>query len=135
MIGQMMIAGAAVVALSMGAGPTTSAPAADAASAAKATPRNTERKFTDQDGNNLTVDVDDSGKVVRAQAKDRKGTPIDTVQIKMQDMTVCSPRPGGAQLCQTLTYVSDGAFFKVGTASCTCCSVGGWPVCYGTTCK
>jgi hypothetical protein len=91
-----MIAGAAVIALATGAGPEpVTAPAAAAAAAAAAeakTAKLTQKHVTDHEGNKLTLDLDDTGKVVKAAATDRGGKPLEVVTIKMKDMKVCIPR-------------------------------------------
>lgn len=141
MISQLMIAGAAVLALTTGAGPEAAAPASPAApggsaAAAKPSQKRSEQKFKDHVGNHLTVEVDDAGKVTRAVWRDGKSNAdLETHQLKVEDLSVCSPRSGGNQLCQPLTYLSDGAVFRLGTGTCTCCKVLGTSYCYGSTCK
>jgi hypothetical protein len=136
-IAQAMIAGAAVFALVTGAGPESVTPPV-AGGEAKSV-KSSQKQVTDHEGNQLILDLDDAGKVVKAEAKDRQGKPLQAGEIKMKDMQVCIPRTAGAKdakpLCQTLAYVTDGSFFKMGTASCTCYVVGGTLICYGTTCK
>lgn len=131
MIAQAFIAGAAAFALATGAGPDA-VKTPPTGTEAKAT-GTTARQVTDHEGNELTLELDDSGKVVKAHAKDSKGRPLKVVRIRMQDMKVCIPRTARPR-CQPLAFVSDGAFFKMGTASCTCYVIGGIPYCYGDTC-
>jgi hypothetical protein len=93
--------------------------------------------FTDHEGNQLTVDLDDAGKVVKATAKNKKGETLEVVQIPMKSMSMCIPwgsAGSGATLCQPLVFLTEGAFFKMGNASCWCGIIGGIPVCYGDTC-
>jgi hypothetical protein len=131
-----MIAGAAVFALVTGAGPESVTP--PVAGAESKTAKSSQKQVTDHEGNQLTLDLDDAGKVTKAEAKDRQGKPLKAGEIKMKDMEVCIPRTASAKdakpLCQTLAYVTDGAFFKMGTASCTCYVYLGTLYCYGNTC-
>lgn len=130
MIARTMIAGAVVLALAAGAGPAS---AADAA-AAKAPGKATRKERADHEGNKVSLDVDDAGKVVKAAAKNRDGKPIDIVEINVKDLWACVPQ-GEAKLCQPLAFLSDDAFIKMGSASCTCYVFGATLWCYGSTCK
>lgn len=135
MIAQALIAGAAVLALSTGAGPEQATPPAAAAESNAA--RSTHKQVTDHEGTEVTLDLDDAGNVVKGEAKRRDGKVFKVDRIQMKDMKVCIPRAGKAKakpLCQTLAFVSDATFFKMGTASCTCYVVSGKPYCYGDTC-
>lgn len=145
MIARMFFAAAAVMALATGAraAPTTTAPAGGAGPNAKAQTQRAHKDLDDQEGNRLSFDVDDAGKASNVKAKRRDGTVLDVVELKPGDLTVCVPKAAGpsgaaakkgATLCQTLEFVKEDAFFKMGSASCTCRMFGGTLYCYGTTC-
>jgi hypothetical protein len=95
------------------------------------------RDFTDNEGNQLAVDLDNTGNVVNATAKNKKGEALEVVLIPMKNMSVCipkSPAGSGGTLCQPLVFLTDGAMFKMGYNSCWCGNLGGFPVCYGKDC-
>lgn len=131
MIARSMIA-AALFVLTTGASLAAEGAAAPAAPAAA---KGSHKDFTDHEGNTLGVDLDDAGKVVKATAKNSKQETLEVVQIPLKDFSVCVPKAKSKkQLCQPLSFVTEGAFFKMGNASCWCGVVGGLPVCYGNTC-
>lgn len=110
---------------------STAAPAAPAAPGAT---KGSQKDYADHEGNKLRVDFDDAGKVVKATAKagDRE---LPVVQIPMKDLSVCIPKANSKKpLCQPLAFMPDGAFFKMGAASCTCYKIGPTLYCYGNTC-
>jgi hypothetical protein len=136
MFARLMIAGAAALALTTGTGQAAETPAtATGVTEAKVTPKQTEKELTDHEGNKLLLGLDDAGNIVKATAKDKSDKPLDVVKIKMKDTKVCVPKAKGTKpLCQPLEYVSENAFFKMGTTSCTCQVISGYLYCYGTTC-
>lgn len=132
MIARSMIAVAALFALTAG---TSLAAESAGAPAAPPAAKGSHKDFTDRDGNQLAVDLDDAGKVVKAAAKNKKGELLEVVQIPMKNFSVCIPKAKSkTPRCQPLTFLTDGAFLKMGNASCWCGNVGGIPVCYGDTC-
>jgi hypothetical protein len=140
MIVRSMFAGAALFVLA--AVPTAFAEPSEAKGPLKVT----EKKFTDDAGNTLEVRFDDSqAKGVKVKATDKQGKPLAVVEIPLKDMTVCLPPSKGAAsgaaaaepakpLCQPLTFVTEGAFLKMGTATCRCQVYSGYVYCYGDTC-
>lgn len=137
MIGRLMIAGAAVFALTTGTGRAadTAAPSGGGAET-KAAPKQTDKVLTDHEGNELTLTLDDAGKVTKTAAKAKKdGAALPVVEHSMKDFTLCMARKAKKPLCQPLQSMSDGASFRMGTATCTCRVYSGYLYCYGTTCQ
>jgi hypothetical protein len=130
-----MIAGAAVIALTTGVGKAAETPATAGGDAeAKAAPKQTEKELTDHEGYKLTLTLDDAGKVVKASAKDKQGKALGVVEHKMTDFSMCLPQKGKKPRCQTLQSMSDGASFRIGTATCRCQVYLGSLLCYGDSC-
>ena len=94
--------------------------------------RLTEKQYTDEVGRRLVVRDDGSGKE-RVQALDEKGQPLEIVEVPLSEQQFCSAK--AKQQCQPVTFVSDGAFMKMGGASCYCYWIGGTAYCYGSTCR
>lgn len=134
MIARSMIAGAALFALTTG---TSLAAEKAATSAAPPAAKGSHKDLSDHEGNSLSVDLDDLGKIVKATGKNKRGEPIEVVHIPMKNMSICIPTAaaGGATLCQPLVFATEGTFFKFGNATCTCGVIGGYPFCYGKDCK
>lgn len=130
MIARSMVAGAALFTILTG-----TSFAQGAAAPSEPTAKANHKEFTDGEGNTLGVDLDDAGKVVKATAKNRKQEPLAVAPIPLKDFSVCIPKAKSKKaLCQPLAFITDGAFFKMGTATCSCYVVGGTPYCYGNTC-
>lgn len=109
--------------------------AARAAEPAAAAPKPAQKELTDHEGSTLTLTVDDAGKVVKGTAKDKHGKVHDVVEHKMSDFSMCVERKGKKPLCQPLRSMSDGASFRIGTATCRCQVYLGALLCYGDTCR
>jgi len=142
-----IVSGAAlfVFALAVGCAPRATSPSSPGTLyEAQGPVRVAERRYTDDEGNTMTLRFDgaEKGRSVQAQATDRDGKPLAVVEIPMKELTVCLPRAGASSaagsepkpLCQPLVFVTDGAFVKMGTATCTCTVIGGILYCYGSTC-
>jgi hypothetical protein len=129
-----MIAGVALIALTMGTGQAAETPATGGGAEAKAAPKQTDKELTDHEGNTLTLTLDDAGKVAKTSAKNKQGKVLDVVEHKMQDLSVCIARKAKKPLCQPLQSMSDAASFRFGTATCTCQVYSGYLYCYGDTC-
>lgn len=136
--------------------PTTAAstsaasPAAAAGAEAKGSPKRVHKDLDDHEGNRMSYDVDETGKVSNVTARDRHGKALEVYDLDMKDVSICAARksgkPGSAgakdgkgkraePLCQPLLFMSSDAFFKMGTASCTCrVTSTGSLKCYGYPC-
>lgn len=140
MIARSMIAGAMLLAVAAGCAPRATT-RTGALLEAKGPFKVTQKQFTDDGGTTLTLQFDAStGEVVSATATDRQRAKVDVHEIKRSDVTVCVPRGAGAgqadpKLCQPLAFLTDGAFVKMGTATCTCYVYAGRLYCYGDTCR
>lgn len=135
MIGRLFIAGAAVIALTTGSARAAEPAPASAPADAKPAPKQTEKELTDHEGNTLTLTLDDAGKVVKTAAKDKSGKAHDVVEHKMSDFSMCLDGGKGKKPnCQRLQSMSDGASFRIGTATCRCQVYYGSLLCYGDTC-
>jgi hypothetical protein len=91
-----------------------------------------EKQYTDDKGRKLVVRDDGSGKE-RVHAFDAQGKEIDITEIPLTDTEFCAAK--AKPKCQPVTFVSDGAFIKMGTESCYCYSYWGTLYCYGDTCR
>ena len=142
MITQSMIAGLAL--LTLAAGPTSPAAVGELPDA-KSPVWLTEKRYTDDAGRTLVLRFEgtEKGKAFHVQATDKEGKPLEVVKLPVKDITVCLPKARASSivkaeaakpLCQPLAFVTDGAFLKMGTATCTCQVYSGYVYCYGDTC-
>ncbi len=102
----------------------------------------TEERYRDDMGFELVLKADEKGNV-RAEAFDPQGKPVEVVTKPIESVVLCWPKEGtnaggafdpASNQCQRVSFISDGAFIKVGSASCTCYPCGTTMVCYGSTC-
>jgi hypothetical protein len=104
----------------------------------------TEQRHKDDRGSELVLSRDAQGQV-SARAFDPQGKPLEIKKIKLQNAAlVCLPASvssgtseesdAAKRDCQVLNFISDLAFIKIGTDSCTCGVCAGYGYCYGDTC-
>jgi hypothetical protein len=88
-------------------------------------------------GYRLVIQLDAAGKPTSAQAWDPSGGEAATQIGEAGEVTVCAPAAtaSGSQCEPLFSFVPEGTTPGMGTASCTCFYIGGWPICYGGTCK
>jgi hypothetical protein len=107
--------------------------------------RRTEERYRDDKGSELVLSKDAEGNVT-AKVFDSKGRPLEMRRIQLENSAlVCLPASGASSAsgasdpekknCQTLNFISDGTFIKLGKTSCTCGVCGGYGYCYGSTCR
>jgi hypothetical protein len=94
--------------------------------------KKTEERYKDSKGFELVLSSDAQGNVT-AKVIDPQGTPHDTKKYQLENSALlCFDKTKSD--CQVLSFVSDGTFIKLETASCTCYLCGGIAYCFGDTC-
>lgn len=103
----------------------------------------TEKRFSDGAGNTVTIHL--NGPATEAMVitgKDGQRLPLH--EYDLAQVSVCLPRTGKPAstapdavkpLCQPMASMTQGAFLKLGTATCICGPVGQKLKCYGDTCR
>jgi hypothetical protein len=135
-----MLAGAVLLAVLAGGAPRLAV-----GDEAKGPVKLTEKRYTDDAGRTLVLSFGGAEKErsVKAQATDSKGKPIEVRELPVKDLTVCLPKAATSTTgkadaakpsCQPLAGVTEGAFLKMGTATCTCYVYSGILYCFGDTC-
>jgi len=93
----------------------------------------TQVAFRDDEGHQVAITFDDSGKVIAAQgSKDGKESVVKTFEVN--NSFLCFGEPS-KQSCAPIQFLSDGTLIKIGTGTCVCGKYGtiykctGYPTC------